>query len=178
MAYVNVLLAGGEGSGKTTFLKTIAEVVVLSTDNAIIRTDPKAPAVRYSEFGRVKIDEDITMSVYAPSPNALESMREALASNMLGAVILVDRSVEEGFDDAQRLLKTFKTKPKTPLVIALNRHNAPDPAAEIAGARKRLRLDESVPIILVSALDRGSLRNALLALLFTALESADTAAAV
>jgi len=174
VACVNVLLAGAEGSGKTTFLKTIADVVVLSTDNGIVDTDPKAPAGAYSEFGRVRIDEAVTMSVYSPSPGVLDSMRNVLAGNMLGAVILVDRSSEEGFDDAQRLLKMFRARRKAPFVIALNKHNASDPAAEIAEARKRLRLDEGVPVILVSALDRGSLRNSLLALLFTALEGADT----
>lgn len=179
MASVKIVVTGPFGAGKTTFIKTISEITVLSTERDISdhTRDTKERTTVAMDFGRITIDETLVLYVFGtPGQERFDFMWSILAEGMLGFVLMVDRSRESSFDEAERILEAFRTYGEAPFVVAVNKHDPLDPAGEIAYVKERLALDEKVPVIPMSALDRASVKNVLLALLYAVLEGVESGA--
>lgn len=176
MPSVKIVVTGPLGAGKTTMIRSISEVTVLGTERDIsdhTRTD-EDPTTVAMDFGRVTIDPSLVLYLFGtPGQERFDFMWEVLAEGMLGFVLVVDRSREGSFEEARAFLEAFRAYGRVPFVVAVNKHNGADPAGEIAHARKALMLEEEVPVVPMNALERDSVKNVLLALLYLALEKAE-----
>ncbi|MCA1838831.1 MAG: ATP/GTP-binding protein [Actinobacteria bacterium] len=182
MASVKIVVTGPFGAGKTTLIRTISEITVLSTERDISDHTKvhKERTTVAMDFGRITIDPNLVLYLFGtPGQERFDFMWEILAEGMLGFIVVVDRAREDSFDEAQVILDAFKGFGATaPFVVAVNKHDPIDPAGEIEYVKQRLQLDERVSVIPMSALDRSSVKNVLLALLYAALESAEGEPAV
>lgn len=172
-----MVVTGPFSAGKTTFIRTISEITVLSTERDI--TDHtrslKERTTVAMDFGRITIDAGLSLFLFGtPGQERFDFMWQILAEGMLGFILVVDRQREESFAEAQHILDAFKTYGSAPYVVALNKHNPVDPSAEIQYVRDHLDLDEKVPVIPMNSLDRASVKNVLLALLYAALEEVES----
>lgn len=180
MASVKIVVTGPFGAGKTTLIRTISEITVLSTERDISDHTKvhKERTTVAMDFGRITIDPSLVLYLFGtPGQERFDFMWEILAEGMLGFILVVDRSREDSFDEARVILDAFKTFGEEPFVVAVNKHDPVDPAGEIDYVRQALDLDEKVPVIPMSALDRASVKNVLLALLYAALEGVEGVAA-
>ena len=176
---VKIVVTGPFAAGKTTLIRTISEITVLSTDRGI--TDDtrsrKSDTTVAMDFGRITIDHDLVLYLFGtPGQDRFDFMWEILGEGMLGYVLLVDASRPESLDEAVSILEAFRRMANVPFVVALNRAEGLDEADE-ERVRKTLELHSDVPVVPCDATDRESVKSVLLALLYSVMDSLDNAAA-
>jgi small GTP-binding protein len=176
---VKIVVTGPFAAGKTTLIRTISEITVLSTERGI--TDEtrsrKAETTVAMDFGRITIDRELVLYLFGtPGQERFDFMWEILGEGMLGYVLLVDSTRPETFTEALGILDAFRTMARVPFVVAVNRAQGLDPAEE-ERLRQTLRLGAGVPIVPCDATDKDSVKAVLLALLYSVLDDIEAAAA-
>src|SRR3954451_556518 len=176
---VKIVVTGPFGAGKTTLIRTISEITVLSTERGI--TDEtrsrKSDTTVAMDFGRITIDRDLVLYLFGtPGQDRFDFMWEILGEGMLGYVLLVDADRPDSLDEAVGILAAFRKMAHVPFVVGLNRANGIDEDEERL-VRDRLDLSPDVPVIPCDATDRESVKSVLLALLYAVVDSLDGAAA-
>ena len=176
---VKIVVTGPFAAGKTTLIRTISEITVLSTEKGI--TDEtrsrKTDTTVAMDFGRITIDRDLVLYLFGtPGQDRFDFMWEILGEGMLGYVLLVDATRPDSLDEAIGILEAFRRMARVPFVVGLNRSEGMDEAEE-ERIRKTLDLDPDVPVVPCDATDRESVKSVLLALLYAVVDTLDGAAA-
>ncbi len=172
---VKIVVTGPFSAGKTTLIRTISEITVLSTEKDITdhTKSRKAETTVAMDFGRITIDRDLVLYLFGtPGQDRFDFMWEILGEGMLGYVLLVDSSRQDGLDEAVGILEAFRKMARVPFVVALNRSAGLDPADE-QHVRDVLGLAEEVAVVPCDATDRESVKAVLLALLYSVVDSLD-----
>lgn len=172
MQTVKMVITGPFSSGKTEFIRSISEIEVVSTER-----DIKTPAEQVKDqttvamdFGRITVDDDLVLYLFGtPGQRRFDFMWEILAEGMLGFVVMVDSAKPETFREAKSILETFRAYAPTPYVVAANKQDHPDAWAP-EDLRIALRIEESVKLLPCIAMDKESVKNVLLELLYSILE--------
>lgn len=175
---VKVVVTGPFSAGKTTLIRTISEITVLSTERAISdESRGRKPETTVAmDFGRIRIDHDLVLYLFGtPGQERFDFMWDILGEGMLGFVLLLDASAPESLPEAETILTAFRGMAAVPFVVAVNRCSALSAESE-AALRERLRLGPAVPIVGCDATDRESVKSVLLALLFAVLDTLEQAA--
>jgi uncharacterized protein len=170
---VKVVVTGPFGAGKTTFIQTISEITVLSTERKISdhTRAVKAHTTVAMDFGRITVGDELALYLFGtPGQERFDFMWEILAEGMLGFVLMVDREREESLDEAGRILKFFTRAADVPFIVAVNKVGGDDPDQAVAEARHRLDIPTDVRVVAVDARERGDVKDALVALLSSVLE--------
>ena len=176
---VKIVITGPFAAGKTTLIRTISEITVLSTEKDITDSTRarKAETTVAMDFGRITIDRDLVLYLFGtPGQDRFDFMWEILGEGMIGYVLLLDASRKESVAEAVGILASFRKMAKVPFVVALNRAEGIDPSDE-AAVREALQLDPQVPVVPCDATDRESVKSVLLALLYAVVETLDAAPA-
>jgi hypothetical protein len=176
---VKIVVTGPFSAGKTTLIRTISEITVLSTEKDISdhTRSRKAETTVAMDFGRITIDRDLVLYLFGtPGQDRFDFMWEILGEGMLGYVLLLDASQEDSLAEAVGILAAFRKMARVPFVVAVNRSAAVEPADE-ARIRSVLELDEDVPVVPCNATDRESVKSVLLALLYSVVDFIDQPAA-
>ena len=172
-----IVVSGGFGAGKTTFVGAVSEIVPLRTEavmtaasaamDDLSATPDKTTTTVAMDFGRISIDEELVLYLFgSPGQNRFWFMWDDLVRGAIGAVVLVDtRRLEDCFGP----IDFFEAR-GLPFVVAVNafdgllRHR-PDEV------REALQLDAQVPVLVVDARDRDSAKQSLIAVVEHALRT-------
>jgi len=176
---VKIVVTGPFAAGKTTLIRTISEITVLSTEKDITdhTRSRKAETTVAMDFGRITIDRDLVLYLFGtPGQDRFDFMWEILGEGMLGYILLLDATREDSLEESVGILAAFRRMAKVPFVVALNRVEGLDPAEE-QRVRDVLQLDRDVPVLPCDATDRESVKSVLLALLYAVVDQIDTQAA-
>jgi small GTP-binding protein len=176
---VKIVVTGPFAAGKTTLIRTVSEITVLSTERNI--TDQtrtrKAETTVAMDFGRITIDRELVLYLFGtPGQDRFDFMWEILGEGMLGYVLLVDATRPDSVGEAQSILASFRRMAEVPFVVALNRSGGLEPHDE-ALVRRALELDARTPVVPCDATDKESVKAVLLALLYAVLDEVETTAA-
>jgi hypothetical protein len=176
---VKIVVTGPFAAGKTTLIRTISEITVLSTEKGI--TDEtksrKSDTTVAMDFGRITIDRDLVLYLFGtPGQDRFDFMWEILGEGMLGYVLLVDAARPDSLDEAAGILQAFRKMARVPFVVGLNRAEGIDEEEE-RRVRDRLDLEPHIPVVPCDATDRESVKAVLLALLYAVVDTLDSAAA-
>lgn len=174
---VKIVVTGPFSAGKTTLIRTISEITVLSTEQDI--TDPtrsrKAATTIAMDFGRITIDRDLVLYLFGtPGQDRFDFMWEILGEGMLGYILLVDSGREDSLQEAVGILAAFRKMARVPFVVALNRCAGLEPADE-QHVREVLGLQDDTAVVPCDATDRESAKSVLLALLYAVVDTLDQA---
>ena len=175
MQTVKMVVTGPFSAGKTCFIQSVSEIDVVHTERKITSAAEKikGSTTVAMDFGRITIDEELVLYLFGtPGQRRFDFMWEILSEGMLGFVVLVDSARPETFQEAKRILNTFRTYAPTPYVVAANKQDHPD-AWEPEDLRIALRIDPRIKLLPCVAVDKESVKEVLLALLYTILESMD-----
>jgi uncharacterized protein len=169
---VKIVVTGPFGAGKTTLIKTMSEIAVLSTERKLSDNgkQAKSSTTVAMDFGRLTIDQDLQLYLFGtPGQKRFDFMWEILAEGMLGFVVLVDAEREESFEEAQEILEFFNSAAEVPYVVAVNK-GADEHDGGVGRSREWLRLPEHVRCVAVDAREKDSVKSVLLELLYAVLD--------
>jgi len=173
MQSVKVVVSGPFNAGKTTFIKAVSEISVLSTERQVsdVSGEGGGETTVAMDFGRITVSDDVVLYLFGtPGQERFSFMWETLSEGMLGFVLLVDGTSPQSVGDASSMIEFFRGMSDVPFVVAANRVQASD--AEALGLiRGDLGLDDSIPLIAVDARDKESVKDVLLGLLNEILQS-------
>jgi uncharacterized protein len=175
---VKVVVTGPFAAGKTTLIRTISEITVLSTERGVTDSTRKrkAETTVAMDFGRITIDRDLVLYLFGtPGQDRFDFMWEILGEGMIGYLLLVDASREDSVQEAAGILDAFRRMARVPYVVALNRASAEDHAL-VDSVRQQLQIPSDVAILECDATDKESVKNVLLALLYAVLDDVETEA--
>lgn len=166
-----IIVAGGFGAGKTSFIGSISEVDPVRTEAAMTsassgvddlsNTPDKASTTVAMDFGRITLDTDLALYLFGtPGQTRFMFMWDELVRGALGAVVLVDtRRLPDSFP----AIDYFERNYQLPFVIAdnvfPNAYQYPESAL-----RDALGVAPEVPIVRCNARDRESVRQVLVSL--------------
>lgn len=175
MQSVKILIIGPFGAGKTTFIRAVSEITVLSTERQV--SDPSGrgggETTVAMDFGRVTVSDDIVLYLFGtPGEERFSFMWDSLSEGMLGFVVLVDGSSADSITDARAMLDYFGHASGLTYVVAANHVRADDPD-RIERVRTELALGEDVSLLAVDTRDRASVKAVILSLLRKALDNAE-----
>ena len=172
---VKIVVTGPFSAGKTTLIRTISEITVLSTEKDITDStrSRKAETTVAMDFGRITIDRDLVLYLFGtPGQDRFDFMWEILGEGMLGYVVLVDSTRPDSLEEAVGILAAFRKMARVPFVVALNRSQGLEPGDEDR-VRAVLELADDVPVVPCDATDRESVKSVLLALLYAVVDQID-----
>jgi hypothetical protein len=173
MQSVKVVITGPFDAGKTTFIKSVSEITVLSTERQVTSAESSesGETTVAMDFGRITISDDVVLYLFGtPGQERFSFMWETLAEGMLGFVVMVDGTSDDSIREAISMIEFFTRMSDVPFVVAANRVDKDD-AAGLERIRSTLALPPDVTLLGCDARDRESVKSVLLGLLFRILQT-------
>lgn len=171
---LKIVVTGPFDSGKTTFIGTISEIEVVSTERATRGSaGERLDTTVAMDFGRITLPDGYVIHLYGtPGQERFDFMWEILSEGMLGYVVLLDGGQPSTFPEGKRIMKAFDRFADVPYVVGLTRADSGACVGE-ASVRGSLGVRDGVEILRLDARTVEGVKNVLIRLLELVVERAE-----
>ena len=178
-----IVVGGGFGAGKTTFVGTVSEIAPLTTEavltdastsvDDLAATPDKSTTTVAMDFGRLSLDAELILYLFGtPGQHRFWFMWDDLVRGAIGAVVLVDT---RRLADCFAAVDFFEDR-GLPYVVGINCFDG-RLAHRPEDVREAMSIDPAIPMVSCDARDRESVKQTLIALVEHAMQHRMTAGA-
>ncbi|NJO41003.1 MAG: GTPase [Cyanobacteria bacterium CRU_2_1] len=174
MEVMRLVITGPVGAGKSTFIHTVSEIPVVSTDRTA--TDKTAELKKTTtvalDFGKFTFEDSMTLYLYGtPGQSRFDFMWDLLIRRAHAYILLVAAHRPEAFREARQIVTFMNQRVNIPMMIGVTHIDC-----EGAWTMEDVQLaivgtGNLTPVIAVNANEKASVTQSLVALLEHYLQS-------
>ena len=175
-----IVVGGGFGAGKTTFVGTVSEIAPLTTEavltdastsvDDLAATPDKSTTTVAMDFGRLSLDAELILYLFGtPGQHRFWFMWDDLVRGAIGAVVLVDT---RRLADCFAAVDFFEDR-GLPYIVGVNCFDGVL-SHSVEDVREALAIGTAVPIVACDARERESTKSTLIALVEHAMRKSAT----
>jgi signal recognition particle receptor subunit beta len=121
---IKIVISGPVSAGKSTFVRTLSETTVVSTDEVATEKLGKLETTVAMDFGTLLFDKQPVYLFGTPGQERFSYMWEILCQGAIGLVVLVAGNQPRTFPHARMILECITSRVAIPVILGVTRQDA------------------------------------------------------